>query len=47
MTLQTGQQIIAIGLLPNIFRSKGKQAIKFGQLIEYNYNTPIALYLKM
>ena len=32
--LKTGTIIIHI--LPNILRSKGNQAIKFGQLIEYN-----------
>ena len=37
MTSQTGQQIIAIHILSNI-SSKGNQAIKFGQLIEYNMN---------
>ena len=36
MTSQPGQQTIAIHILPNITRSKGNQAIKFGQLIEYN-----------
>ena len=36
MTSQTGQQIITIHILPNISRSKSNQAIKFGQLIEYN-----------
>ena len=36
MTSQTGQQIITIHKLPNISRSKGNQAIKFGKLIEYN-----------
>ena len=37
MTSQIGQQIITIHILPNISRSKGKQqAMKFGQLIEYN-----------
>ena len=36
MTLQTGYQTIAIHILPNISRSKGNKAIKFGQLIEYN-----------
>ena len=36
MTSQTGQQITTIHLLPNISRSKGNQAMKFGQLIEYN-----------
>ena len=35
MTLQTGQQIIAIHILPNILRSKDSQVIKFGQLIKY------------
>ena len=33
---QTREQIIAIHILPNISISKGKQAIKLGQLIEYN-----------
>ena len=36
MTSQTGQQIITKHILPNILRSKGKQKIKFGQLIEHN-----------
>ena len=36
MTSQTGKQTIAIHKLPNISRSKGNQAMKFGQLIEYN-----------
>ena len=36
MTPQTGQQIIAIHVLPNISGSKRNQAMKFGQLIEYN-----------
>ena len=36
MTSQPGQQIITIDTLPNISQSKGKQAIKFGQLIECN-----------
>ena len=36
MTLETGKQIIAIHVLPNISRSKDNQAMKFGQLIEYN-----------
>ena len=31
--LQTGQQIIAIHILPNNSRRKDNQAIKFGQLI--------------
>ena len=33
---QPGKQRIAIHILPNISRSKDNQAIKFGQLIEYN-----------
>ena len=33
---QPGQQTIAIHVLPNISRSKGNQAMKFGLLIEYN-----------
>ena len=36
MTSQTGQQIIYIHILPNISGSKDNQAMKFGQLIEYN-----------
>ena len=36
MTSLTGQQIIAIHILPNISRSKGNQPMKFGQLIDYN-----------
>ena len=30
---QPGQQTIAIHILPNISRSEGNQAMKFGQLI--------------
>ena len=36
MTSQTGKQAIAIHILPNISRSKVKQTIEFGQIIEYN-----------
>ena len=36
MTTQPGQQLIAILTLPNISRSKGNQAIKFCQWIEYS-----------
>ena len=36
VTSQTKKQIIAIHILPNISKSKLKQTIKFGQLIEYN-----------
>ena len=36
MTSQPGLQAIAIHILPNISQSKGNQAMKFGQLIEYN-----------
>ena len=36
MTSQPGQQTIAIHILPNISRSKGNQAMKFGQVIEDN-----------
>ena len=35
LTSQPGQQTIAIHILPNISRSKGKQTLKFGQVIEY------------
>ena len=33
MTSKTGQQIFTIYILPNISRSKGNQAMEFGQLI--------------
>ena len=36
MTSQPGKQRIAMHILPNISKSKGNQAIKFGQLFEYN-----------
>ena len=36
MTSQPGYQTIAIHILPNISRSKGYQAMKSSQLIEYN-----------
>ena len=36
MTSQPGQQTIAIHILTNILRSKDDQAMRFGQLIEYN-----------
>ena len=36
MTSQPGWQTIAIHILSNILRSKGNQAMKFGQLIEYS-----------
>ena len=36
MTSHTGQEIIAIHILPNTSRSKDNQAIKFGQLIKYS-----------
>ena len=36
MTSQAGQQIVTINILPNISRSSVNQAMKFGQLIEYN-----------
>ena len=35
MASQPGQKTIAIYILPNISRNKGKQTIKFGQLKEY------------
>ena len=34
MTSQPGQQTITIHIFPNISRSKGNQAVKFGQVIE-------------
>ena len=36
MTSQPSYQTIAIHILPDISRSKGKQTTKCGQLIEYN-----------
>ena len=36
MTSQPGLQTIAIHILPNILQSKGSQAMKSGQLTEYN-----------
>ena len=36
MTSQPGYQTSTIHILPNISRSKGKQSMKFGQVIEYN-----------
>ena len=36
MTSQPGKQTIVIHVLPNILRNKGNQAMKFGQLREYN-----------
>ena len=36
MTSKTGQQAITIHMLPNISRSKGNQAMEFGQLIKYS-----------
>ena len=36
MTSQPGKQTITIHILPNISKHKDNQAIKFGQLIEYN-----------
>ena len=36
MTSQHGKQTIAIHILPNIYKSKNNQAMKFGQLIEHN-----------
>ena len=36
MTSPLGQQTVVIYIFPNISRSKGKQTMKFGQLIECN-----------
>ena len=36
MTSQPGQQTIAIHILTKISRGKGNQAMKLGQLTEYN-----------
>ena len=36
MMSQAGQQMITMHILSNISRSKGNQAMEFGQLREYN-----------
>ena len=36
MTSQTGKEIIAVNILPNISKSKSNQAIKLGQAKKYN-----------
>ena len=36
MASEPGLQTIVIHILSNISQSKGKQTMKFGQLIEYN-----------
>ena len=36
MVSQLGLQTIKIHILPNILQSKGNQAMKFGELIEYS-----------
>ena len=36
MMSQSGKQIIAIHILPNITRSKDNETLKFGQLTENN-----------
>ena len=36
MTSQPGEQTVTIHILTNISRNKGSQAMKFGELIEYN-----------
>ena len=36
VNFMTGEKIIAIHILFNILRSKGNQAMKFDQLIEYD-----------
>ena len=36
MTLETVKQIITRHIFPKISKSKDNQAMKFGQLIEYN-----------
>ena len=36
MAAQTGEQIIAIHVLPNIPKSKGSPAMNFGQLTKFN-----------
>ena len=39
MTSKTGQQIFTIHIFPNISRSKGNQAMEFGQLINLTKKT--------
>ena len=43
MSSEPRKQAIAIQILSNISRSKGNQALKFGQLIDYNMRN---IYLK-
>ena len=45
ITSQPGEQTIAIHILPNMSWSKGNQAMKFGQLIEYNMRSIFFHYL--
>ena len=48
MRSQSGKQIIAIHILPNISRNKSNQTIKFVQLVEYSMRKvfPEKSYLK-
>ena len=39
MTSQPGKQTVAMHILPNILRSRGKQTIKFGQLVDITWET--------
>ena len=36
MMSESGKQTIAIHILPSVSRSKGNQAMKFAQLLQYN-----------
>ena len=46
MTSQPGKQAIAIAILTNISRSKGNQAMKFGQSTECNVRREVFLKKK-
>ena len=45
MTSQPGKNLIAMHILLDISRSKGKLSIKFGRLIEYNIRNIFLEYL--
>ena len=44
MPSQAGKQTIAIDILPNISKSTGNQAMKFGQLTEYTVTLEIFFF---
>ena len=46
MASQTGKQISTISILPNMSRSKGNQAMQFGQLKECKMRNMRNIFLK-